>query len=112
MQRDATSLRSANAIHCEPIGKDSVVEDSSRSALDAVKWKELALGSPSPEIGTVFHVRPNLRLVKLQVVCQHEILSRYAEHAKLFRRQFGLLFQVTTKLHVTRYVDSEDSDTG
>ncbi|CAK1591809.1 unnamed protein product [Parnassius mnemosyne] len=107
MQRDATSLRSANESR-----KDSVVDDSSRSALDEVKWKELALGSPRPEMGTVFHVRPNLRLVKLQAVCRHEILSRSTEHAKLFRGQFGLLFQVTTKLHVTRYVDAKDSDVG
>ncbi|CAK1582821.1 unnamed protein product [Parnassius mnemosyne] len=43
-------------------------------------------GDPtSPEMGTVFHVRPNLRLVKLQTVCRHEILSRSPEHAKLFR---------------------------
>ncbi|CAK1598488.1 unnamed protein product [Parnassius mnemosyne] len=75
-------------------------DDSSRSALDAVKWKKLALGSLSPETGTVFNVRPNLRLVKLQVVCRHEILSRSTVHAKLFRGQFGLLFQVTTKLYI------------
>ncbi|CAG4991654.1 unnamed protein product [Parnassius apollo] len=85
----------------EPIGKHSVVDDSSRSALDAVEWKELVLGSPSPEMGSVFHVRPNPRLAKLQAVCRHEILSHSAEHAKLLRGQFGHLFQVTTKLHIT-----------
>ncbi|CAG4987988.1 unnamed protein product [Parnassius apollo] len=96
----------------KPIGKSLVAEDSNCSALDAIKWKELALGSPSLEMGTVFHVRPNLCLVRLEAVSRHEILSRSAEHAKLYRGQFGLLFQVTTKLHVTQYVDAEDSETG
>ncbi|CAK1604301.1 unnamed protein product [Parnassius mnemosyne] len=54
---------------------------------------------------------PNLHLVKLQAVCRHAILSRSAEHAKIFKGKFSLPFQVTTKLYDIRYVSAEDSDT-
>ncbi|CAK1580402.1 unnamed protein product [Parnassius mnemosyne] len=93
--RKCKKMQHAYAAPVNQADQKKLVDYSNCSALNAVKWKDLALGCPCPEMRTVFHVRPDLRS---------------AEHAKLYRGQFGLPFQVNTKLHTIRYVDAEDSD--
>lgn len=59
--------------------------EPSRSTLYAVNKEELVLGSTCPKMRTALNLKANLKLIELQTVTCHKVVSPCSEHHDFYK---------------------------